>query len=93
MIKDIKDAQRYLIVKDGDTTRRIVNITDLLRRHSPETVADYLEEYYRETGNTLARLVEKDKTDPGVDTMIATLFRLRMAISLLKGLSVRKEAA
>lgn len=93
MIKDIKDAQRWLTVTDKGCRKRIVNITDLLRRHPVEKVTDYLKEYSRETQRDLTRLVEKDRTDRDIDTMLATLFRLRMAISLLEDRLARREAA
>lgn len=93
MIQEIKDAQRWLTVTDGGCRRRIVNITDLLRHHPVEKVTDYLKEYSRETQRDLARFVEKDRTDRNIDTMLATLFRLRMAITLLEGRTARREAA
>jgi tryptophan 2,3-dioxygenase len=76
----IQSIQEYLTVSHDHQSRKIVNVEVLLRRHGPEPVIYVLKRLYKEKGEILAKLMEKDKSSSKIDEVIAAMFRIHMAI-------------
>ncbi len=84
MTKTERQAQAYLVVRHPSGERKIVNIKRLLKGRPPEEIVQFLSGLYKEQEKELKALVEKDKTSQEVDAVVSRMFRLRMAITLLK---------
>ncbi len=80
----VKEAQAYLTVRYDDRTRKIVNVKRLLKRHKPDEILDFLNSFFQEQEKTLHELVTADKTNPRINEIISTMFRVKMAISTLE---------
>ncbi|MGO9137224.1 MAG: hypothetical protein ACLQBC_06095 [Syntrophales bacterium] len=80
----IMDAQIYLTTQRGDEFKRIVDIESLRRKHSDEEIIDFLKDYLREKGKSLRSMILIDKTHRKVDEIVASMFRLTMAIKTLE---------
>jgi hypothetical protein len=85
MRKDIiYEAQQYLTIEKDDGLKRIINIEDLLRRHSVKKVVGFLKLYLREKEKELQNLIRTVKTEKRIDELIAAIFRMHMAIETLE---------
>lgn len=84
MTKRERQAQAYLAIRDENGEKKIVNIKRLLKRHSTAEMVQFLSDLYKEQEKELQTLVEKDKTSREIDAVVSTMFRLHMAIALLK---------
>jgi hypothetical protein len=94
MTKNEKQAQTYLIVRDVKGKREIVNIRKLLRSHSTHEIVQFLGDLYKEQEKQLQSLIATDKTNHQIDNVVSKMFRLHMAISLLKESTIAdREAA
>lgn len=85
-------AQEFLTVNHPQRTWHI-RLGDLLVRHTTEEVLEYLHRLHQDHRRKLDRLIRRDKTDPRVNESIALVFRLKMAIRILRKEMERKEAA
>ena len=87
----IQTAQDYLTIGTKDNgKRKIIDLDQLLRRHSCSEVIDLLKTMIKEKQQSLRDLILTDRTRPEVDEMVSTLFRITMAIkSLEDGKEVR----
>jgi hypothetical protein len=79
-MKKINEAQDYLTVDQ----KKIVDLGSFLRLHTKEETLSFMELFYKEKQGELQALVSKDKTAREIDDAVSTLFRLHMAISLMK---------
>ena len=94
MTKKEKQAQTYLIVRDTRGKRQIVNIRRLLRSHSTNEIVRFLDDLYKEQEKQLKSLIATDKANHQIDNVVSKMFRLHMAISLLRESAVAdREAA
>lgn len=84
MKKSERQAQAYLVVRHPSGERKIVNIKRLLKGHPPEEIVQFLSGLYKEQAKELQTLVKNDKTSCEIDVVVSRMFRLRMAITLLK---------
>ena len=85
MRKDIiYEAQQYLTIEKDDRLKQIINIEDLLNKHSVKKVVGFLKQYLHEKETELKNLIRTDKTEKKVDELIATVFRTHMAIETLQ---------
>ena len=84
MTKNEKQAQTYLIVRDTRGKRQIVNIRKLLKAHSTQEIVQFLCDLYKEQEKQLQALIAMDKTNHQIDNVVSKMFRIHMAISLLK---------
>lgn len=84
MTKRERQAQAYLVVREDSSERKIVNIRRLLKRHSTHEIVQFLCDLYKEQGKELQALIKKDKTNHEIDALVSKMFRLHMAIVLLK---------
>ena len=84
--EQVQIAQDYLTVATADNgARKIINISQLLEKHTPEEVIGLLKIMVKEKQQTLRDLILADKTRPEVDEMVSTLFRITMAIKTIEG--------
>jgi hypothetical protein len=82
--KTINQAQAYLTVTDETRKKKIIDIRKLLKRHTKDEVLSFMELFYKEEQGRLQALITKDKTAKEINDTVAALFRLRMAISVMK---------
>ena len=86
----IQTAQDYLTMGTKDNgKRKIIDLDQLLRRHSCSEVIDLLKTMIKEKQQSLRDLILTDRTRPEVDEMVSTLFRITMAIKALEEKEVR----
>ena len=78
------EAQDYLTMSKDGSSRRIVDIDSLIKRHRPEEIITFLKDYAREKEKALKNLILIDKTLRKVDEMAAALFRMHMAIRTME---------
>ncbi len=84
----ILEAQNYLKVRTQDGYKRVVDIHSLLRRHSMSEVLRILRDYLKQKEQSLRNMILIDKTNQKVDQIVASMFRISMAI---KSLEEREE--
>ena len=84
MTKRERQAQEYLAIRDENGEKKIVNIKRLLKRHSTAEMVQFLSDLYSEQEKELKILVEEDKSNHEIDAVVSRMFRLHMAIALLK---------
>ena len=84
--KEIDNIQDFLtIVKEEENRRhQIVNVELMLRRHPPSAVIDFLNGLHKEYARKLQKVIREDKTSSRLNKIIATKFRIKMAINCIK---------
>ncbi len=80
----ITEAQDYLTVICGDRRRRILNIRLLLENHPTEAVIGFMKSLLREKEKMLRQYILRDKSNPILDEMVATMWRIYMCIHVLE---------
>jgi hypothetical protein len=80
----INEAQAYLTVADETRRKKIIDLRSLLKWHTEHEVVDFMETYYSEEQQRLQALIARDKTTKEINDTVSTLFRLHMAITVLK---------
>jgi hypothetical protein len=94
MTKKEKQAQTYLIVRDARGKRQIINIRRLLKSHSTGEIVQFLGDLYKEQEKQLKTLIATDRTNHQIDNVVSKMFRLHMAIFLLRESTIAdREAA
>jgi hypothetical protein len=81
MLRQLEEAQEYLTVTGN---HRIFPLEALLRRHGVVKVYWTLKRLLTEKRSRLQALLDVDKSQQEVDWIVAEMFRIHMAISLLK---------
>ena len=82
----IKAAQAYLTIgKKGNGKRKIIDLAELLKRHPSQEVMNLLKTMIKEKHQALRDLILEDKTRPEIDEVVATIFRITMAIKAIEG--------
>lgn len=87
-----REAQEFLTVNNPQRVWRI-RVEELLQTHAPEEVIAYLDRLYRSHKQKLSRLIRLDKSDPRVNESLALVFRLKMAMRIIRKASAKREAA
>lgn len=82
--KIINDAQDYLVINYGTGKKKILDIVTLLQRHPAEAVIQFMKGFLREKQKIMRRQLLEDKTNPCLDEVVATIFRIGMAITVLE---------
>ena len=77
-------AQDYLTVINGNYTRRILNLQQLLENHPAEAVIGFLKSLLREKEKMLRKHILRDKSNPLVDELVATMWRIYMCVHVLE---------
>ena len=91
--KVINHVQDYLTVVGEDTVYQIVNVELLLRKHPPAAVIAFLNQLRSEYKKELSQLIKNNRTDPGINKLVAKNFRIRMAINTIRNYEREMEAA
>ncbi len=82
--QSIIEAREYLSVKTPYGFRRILDIKSLLESRNDGEVIKFLKDHLREKEKTLKNMILTDKSHPGVDQIVAAMFRISMAIKSLE---------
>ena len=84
--KEINNIQDFLTIKNENQNIKyqIVNIHLLLRRHPATAVIGFLDELHKDYTRKLKVVIKKDKTSSRLNEIIATKFRIKMAINSIK---------
>ncbi len=80
----ITAAQDYLTVINGNYSRRILNIRLLLANHPTEAVIGFMKSLLREKEKMLRQYILRDKSNPLVDELVATMWRIYMCVHVLE---------
>jgi hypothetical protein len=85
--KEIDNIQDFLTIVKEDENRKyqIVNVELMLRRQStPAAVIQFLDGLHKEYAKKLQKVIRDDKTSQRLNKIIATKFRIKMAINCIK---------
>jgi len=84
--KEIESIQQFLTINKEDENRKhqIVNVELMLRLHPPSAVIDFLTGLHKEYARKLQRVIKEDKTSVQLNKIVATKFRIKMAINCIK---------
>lgn len=82
--RDIREAQEYLTINKDGEKQLIVGIDYLSENHSRQEIVRFLKEYREGMEKILKELVAKDKSNTRIDEVVAVMFRMHMAISLIE---------
>ena len=81
----IQTAQEYLTVGKKDNGKKVImDIDQLLRKHSSEEVINLLKTILKEKQEKLRDFILEDKTKPEIDETVAVMFRVTMAIRTIE---------
>jgi hypothetical protein len=81
----IQVIQDYLTISNGNgETRKMVDVEFLLKRHPPLLVIGLLRGLFKKKEEKLVYLVDLDKSRMEIDRIIGEMFRLHMAIRMIK---------
>ena len=80
----IHKVQSYLTVRQNGTSKKIVDVETLLKRHGRGQVLSLLLDLLKEKQKKLIRLMEGDRSKREVDETVAQMFRLHMAIKVIE---------
>lgn len=83
-IEVITAAQDYLTVINGNYSRRILNLQQLLEIHPAEAVIGFLKSLLREKEKMLRKYILRDKSNPRIDELVATMWRIYMCVHVLE---------
>jgi len=92
----INEVQEYLTICGEDRVYQIVNVKMLLKKHPGEAVIGFLNLLRDDYKKALKQCLQRNKTDPQINELVAKNFRLKMAINTIKNAQkeeVRKDAA
>ena len=80
----IQKIQACLTVSQNGTSKRIVDVETLLKRHGRGQVLSLLLDLQKEKEKKLVRLMEGDRSKCEIDETVAQMFRLHMAIKVIE---------
>jgi hypothetical protein len=80
----INKVQSYLTVRLNGTSKKIVDVETLLKRHGRGQVLSLLLDLLKEKQKKLIRLMEGDRSKREIDETVAQMFRLHMAIKVIE---------
>ena len=83
-------VQSYLTVRQNRTSKKIVDVETLLRRHGHGQVLSLLLDLLKEKQKKLVRLMEGDRSKREIDETVAQMFRLHMAIKVIEREEVKE---
>jgi len=65
----------------------------MLRRHPAAAVIDFLDSLHKQYAKKLQKVIREDKTSSRLNKIIATKFRIKMAINCIKNAHKQGDAA
>ncbi len=80
----IQKIQACLTVRQNGTSKKIVDVEVLLKRHKAESVISLLKRLLKEKQKNLVTLINTDESRFEIDETIGTMFRLHLAIRRLE---------
>jgi len=80
----IQKIQACLTVRHNGTSKKIVDVETLLKRHGHGQVLSFLLDLLKEKQKKLVRLMEGDRSKREIDETVAQTFRLHMAIKVIE---------
>ena len=80
----IQKIQSFLTVRQNGTSKKIVDVESLLKRHGHDQVLSFLLDLLKEKQKKLVRLMEGDRSKKEIDETVAQTFRLHMAIKVIE---------
>jgi hypothetical protein len=80
----IQKIQAFLTVRQNGTSKKIVDVENLLRRHGNDQVLSLLLDLLKEKQKKLVQLMQGDRSKPEIDETVAQTFRLHMAIKVIE---------
>ena len=80
----INEVQEYLTICGEDRVYQIVNVEMLLKKHPGDAVIGFLNLLRDDYKKELKQRIQKNKTDPRINELVAKNFRIRMAINTIK---------
>jgi hypothetical protein len=86
----IQQAQAYLTVRQNGTSKKIVDVETLLKRHRHGQVLSLLMDLQKDKEKKLVRLMEGDRSKREIDETVAQMFRLHMAIKVIEREEVKE---
>jgi hypothetical protein len=79
----IQKIQSFLTVRQNGTSRKIVDVENLLKRHEHGKVLSFLLDLLKEKQKKLVLLMEGNRSNWEIDETVAQTFRLHMAIKVI----------
>lgn len=80
----IQDVQSCLTIRKNGTSKKIVDVEPLLKRHGNRQVLSLLLDLQKEKQKELVRLMRGDRSRHEIDDAVAQMFRLHMAIKVIQ---------
>jgi len=80
----IQTVQDYLTIISDNRVKRILDIKKLINRHPVKKVVSLMEELAKQKEEILEELLMEDKTSSTINEIIATIFRLNMAVETIR---------
>ena len=89
-VETIQKVQAYLTVRQNGTSKKIIDVETLLKRHGHGQVLSLLLDLQKEKEKKLVRLMEGDRSKCEIDETVAQMFRLHMAIKVIEREEVKE---
>ena len=83
-LETIQNVQSCLTIRRNGTSRKIVDVETLFRRHGNSQVLSLLLDLQKEKQKELVRLMQGDRSKHEIDEAVAQMFRLHMAIKVIQ---------
>ena len=83
-VETIQQAQAFLTIRQNGSSKKIVDVEILLKRHGHGQVLSLLLDLVKEKQKKLVRLMEGDRSKCEIDETVAQMFRLHMAIKVIE---------
>jgi hypothetical protein len=80
----LQEAQAYLTQERNGECRRLIDLEHLRSKHNTQEILSFLKDYRKEKERALRNMILIDKTHRKVDELVASVFRIYMAIKTLE---------
>ena len=91
--EEISALQQCLTVYKQGLPRPIVQVERLIQRHTPEAVEGYLIRVQSDYRQRLLQLAQVNPGSPQLDHLVVVIFRISMAIKLIREKGADRQAA
>jgi hypothetical protein len=79
----IQKIQSFLTVRQNGTSKKIVDVEILLKKHGHDRVLSFLLDLLKEKQKKLVRLMQGNRSNWEIDETVAQTFRLHMAVKVI----------